>query len=93
MRDLLETEIKRMDFVRDKHTRVFLVAQQEDGLQLWDFQAWLAGYYDAYIPLSEYQGELEIIGNLADDPYLLPKECKGYNGEPHIELVETIWTR
>jgi len=91
MNDVLGKEIKRMDFVRKGDT-TYLVTLQ-NGLHLWDYEAWLVGYYDAYIPLYEYEdGELEIIGNLTTDPDLLPKECEDYNGEPHCELIETIWT-
>lgn len=86
------SEIKRMDFVKRGDT-TFLVTQQDDGLNLWDFRAWLKGYYDAYIPLSECkEEELTIIGNFKDNPELLPIECEGYNGEPHAVLIETIWT-
>jgi hypothetical protein len=84
--------IKRFDFVEDGEN-TFLVTQQDKGLYCWDFTAWLKGYYDAYIPLSEFtEGELDIIGNLGDNPELLPKECEGYDGEPNVKTIERIWT-
>ena len=86
-------QILRMDFVRKGET-IYLVTNRGDEFYLWDFKAWLKGYYDAYIPLSDYaDGELEVIGNFYSNPNLLPKECEGYNGEPHITKLETIWTQ
>jgi len=84
--------MKRMDYVKCNSGTIYLVTQQDDGLELWDFQAWLKGYYDAYIPLKDIDtSEYEVIGDFNTNPELLPKECEGYNGEPHVELVEHIW--
>ena len=86
-------KIKRKDFVKGGDT-VFLVTMGEGAkeLELWDFKAWVDGFYDAYIPLSEYDGKLEIIGNFIDNPDLLLKGCEGYDGEPASHCVERIWT-
>ena len=85
--------MKRMDFVQGGYSgTIFLVTQQEKELHLWDFQAWLRGYYDAYIPFSDIDPlDYKVIGNLEANPELLPKECEGYNGEPHVVLIETIY--
>jgi len=58
--------MKRMDFVQNGYSgTIFLVTQGEDELQLWDFQAWLKGYYDAYIPFSDIDPlDYKVIGNL-----------------------------
>lgn len=83
-----------MDFVRHKKSgREYLVTEIEKGkLELWDFGAWLEGYYDAYISISEVDvSEYEVIGSFETTPQLLPKECEGYNGEPHIECLEQIY--
>lgn len=78
---------KRMDFVKKGGT-VYLVTASG----LWDFRAWLKGYYDAYIPLSEIKkGGFKVIGNFKNNPELLPPECEGYNGEPHVVKVADIW--
>lgn len=86
--------MKQMDFVQGGYSgTIFLVTQGEGELQLWDFQAWLRGYYDAYIPMKDIDPlDYKVIGNLETNPELLPKDCDGYNGEPHCELLETIWT-
>lgn len=86
-------DVKRGDFVTiSDGKKVYLVTQLDHGLHLWDFQAWIAGYYDAYIPLTECEyDELNIVGNLKDNPELLPPECEGYNGEPEIKVIEHIW--
>ena len=85
------TEIMRMDFVENTKGYLFLVTKQDDGLNLWDFKAWLEGYYDAYIPLDTVTEPLKIIGNIWNRPELLPKACRGYNGEPNCVRLETIW--
>ena len=83
--------IKRMDFVK-YGSNIFLVTKQDDGLYLWDFKAWLVGYYDAYISLKNLdEFKLKVIGNLEHNPELLPKECEGYNGEPNVEILEHIY--
>lgn len=83
--------MKRGDLVESKNNR-YIVAQIEDELELWDYKAWAKGYYDAYIPLSEVDAsEFSVIGNVHDNPELLPPECDGYDGEPHIEYVGTIF--
>ncbi len=87
--------INRMDFVRYGKTIYLVTLQGNDGLTLWDFQAWLNGYYDAYIPLEKFNdGALEVIGNFKDNPELLPSECDGYNGEPCMEnfKIDTVWS-
>lgn len=84
-------KIKRGDFVSCDGTN-YLVTQQDSNLFLWDFHAWLDGFYDAYVPVSECNGILSVIGNLKDNPDLLPKECGGYDGEPNIKVIERIWT-
>jgi len=85
--------MKRMDFVQNGYSgTIFLVTQGEDELQLWDFQAWLKGYYDAYIPFSDIDPlDYKFIGNYQDNPELLPKECDGYNGEPHAVCVGVVF--
>ena len=85
--------MKRMDFVQCGGTgTIFLVAQVGDDLELWDFQAWLKGYYDAYIPMKDIEPlNYKVIGNLKDNPELLPAECDGYNGEPHAHCIEHIY--
>ena len=89
----MDMKIKRMDFVMDGDT-IFLVTKGEGAkeLELWDFKAWVDGCYDAYIPLSEYEGKLKIIGNFIEHPELFMKECEGYNGEPGAICKERIWT-
>jgi len=85
--------MERMDFVQNGYSgTIFLVTQAEGGLTLWDFQAWLKGYYDAYIPLSAIDPlDYKVIGNIENNPELLPNECDGYNGEPHAICVDTIF--
>ncbi|HDZ27329.1 MAG TPA: hypothetical protein ENH65_12565 [Candidatus Aminicenantes bacterium] len=86
--------MKRMDFVQHSHSgKIYLVTQGEGELNLWDFQAWLEGYYDAYIPMSDTDPlDYKVIGSFDNHPGLLPAECDGYNGEPHCVKVATIWT-
>ncbi len=91
MKDVKGIEINRMDFVENTKGYLFLVTKQDDGLYLWDFTAWLEGYYDAYIALVEVAEPLKIIGNYWNRPELLPRGCDSYNGEPHVEIIKTIW--
>ena len=81
----------RMDFV-DYEGRTYLVTLQSDGLCLWDFKAWVEGAYDAYIPMDDIdRSRCRIVGTFGENPELLPKECEGYNGEIHGQIVQTIW--
>ena len=82
----------RMDFVDYQGTTYLVTLQESDGLCLWDFKAWAEGSWDAYIPLAEIdRSRCTIVGTFGQNPELLPKECEGYNGEPHATVVETIW--
>lgn len=83
--------IKRGDFVKYENA-TFLIVEIDGKLEMWDFQAWLKGYYDAYVPLDEQQiREFQPIGNLKNNPEMLPAECEGYNGEPNAIKIETVW--
>ena len=82
-----------MDFVQHSQLgKIYLVVQGDGELSLWDFQAWLEGFYDAYIPLSDIDPlDYKIIGTFDNNPGLLPKECESYNGEPHVECIGHIY--
>lgn len=82
--------IRRMDFAI-YNNKTYLVTQQDKELMLWDFEAWLKGFYDAYISLKDCTNKPKVIGNLKDNPNLLPVDCEGYNGEPHAKIVEHIY--
>ena len=103
MNDSKGHPINRMDFVQDEAGTVYLVTVLQHDFLLWDFKAWLAGYYDAYVPVGKptinslsnpiAPEDLTIIGNLKDNPELLPEECEGYNGEPRIIKLGTVWEK
>lgn len=79
---------------------------EPERLMAWDFKAWSEDYYDAYLPFDMTDEEAENngyyypaiksdecveLGNIYESPELLPIECDGYNGEPNIVKVATIW--
>lgn len=88
----VDAPASRSDFVDYKGNTYLVTLQEGDGLCLWDFQAWAEGFYDAYVPLADIdRSQCKVVGTFGQNPELLPKECEGYNGEPHALTIKHIW--
>lgn len=90
-------KVNRGDLVKVNDTQ-YIIAKMEGQLYAWDFEAWANGFYDAYLGITENWGYGVLSldkavkeGNIYDNPELLPSACDGYNGEPCIVKIKTVW--